>query len=335
VPGKRSSKARAAGPADRVVVFKGKDEYLRALHTEKLVEQIRDERGDAETIRFDGAAEEPASVLDECRSLDLMMRHKVVIVDDAEKLVRESARPLFERYAENPPESATLVLRSGAWRAGKLDKLVQKVGSIVSCDALRPDQAAAWAVQRAKKRHNAELDRDAAALLVDRLGTDLGRIDSETGKLAAAAEADGSSAITADHVRELVGRTREEEAWAVQSRLLAGPEEALAAVREALGPWRQPPVMVMFACVDLARKLHGASRLLAQGVPPQGVAKELKLWGASRDLVLSAARSVPPTAAARTLRTLIGLDRDAKSGVIGPELAPELAAIEFARLTAR
>jgi DNA polymerase-3 subunit delta len=333
---RRAASPTAASPSDQLVVFKGKDDYLRSLHTEKLVEEIRQERGEVETVRFDGATADPADVLDECRSFDLMMRPKVVVVDEAEKLVKESARPLFERYAENPPESAVLVLRSGNWRAGKLDKLIKSVGSIIDCKPLDPPQAINWAAARARKRHEAAIEPAAAALLVERLGTDLGRIDSEVAKLAAAATADpNADSITVDHVRQLVGATREEEAWAIQARLLAGPEEALAAVREALGSWRQPPVMVMFACVDLGRKVHGASRLLAQGVPPQGVAKQLKLWGDSRDAVLAAGRRVDPERAARSLRRLVGLDRDAKSGVIRPEVAPELAAMEFASLSVR
>ena len=335
---KTSTKKAGAGLPDasaKVVVFHGKDEFLRSIHTERLVALLRETHGEIDTIRFDGASDAPADILDECRSFDLMMRPKVVVVDDAEKVVKDSSRALFERYAESPPDSATLVLRSGAWRAGNLDKLIKKVGAIVKCDSLGPADAAQWARARATKRHDATLDPRAAAALIDRLGCDLGRIDSELGKLAAAAAAGGDATITPDLVGELVGRTREEEVWAIQARLLDGPEAALGAVREALGPWRQPPVMVMYACVDLLRKIHGAARLAAQGTPPQQIGKSLKLWGDSQRAVMGAARTVSPDAAAAALRRVIGLDRDAKSGTIRPEIAPELAAMEFARLLAR
>ncbi len=332
-----SKKAPAALPdaSAKVVVFHGKDEYLRAIHTERLVGLLREAHGEIDTIRFDGASDLPADILDECRSFDLMMRPKVVVVDEAEKVVKEGSRALFERYAEAPPESATLVLRSGAWRAGNLDKLIKKVGAVVKCDPLGPGEAAQWAVARAKKRHGTGLEPRAAGALVERLGCDLGRIDSEVAKLAAAAAAEGSETISAELVSELVGRTREEEVWAIQSRLLAGPEEALGAVRDAIGVWRQPPVMVMYACVDLLRKIHGAARLGAQGVSPQQISKSLRLWGDSQRAVMGAARAVSPEAAAGALRRVIGLDRDAKSGVVRPEIAPELAAMEFVRLLAR
>ena len=320
----------------RVVVLHGKDDYLRSLHTDRLVGLLRDAHGDLDTLRYDGNSDRPADILDECRSFDLMMRPKVVIVDDAEKVVKDSARALFERYAESPPESATLILRSGAWRPGNLDKLIKKVGAIVKCDTLSPGEAVQWAAGRAVKRHEATIEPAAAVALIERLGCNLGRIDSELAKLAAAAAADGDPVtITTKHVSDLVGRTREEEVWAIQSRLLAGPEEALGAVREALGPWRQPPVMVMYACVDLLRKVHGASKLAAQGEPPQQISKSLKLWGDSQRAVMGAARQIKPDAAAAALRRVIGLDRDAKSGTIRPEIAPELAAMEFARLLAR
>ena len=333
---KKSSRSKAGaglpGADARVVVFHGKDEYLRAVHTDRLVGLLREAHGEIDTVRFDGATDAPADILDECRSFDLMMRPKAVIVDEAEKVVKESSRALFERYAESPPESATLILRSGAWRPGNLDKAIRKVGAVVKCDPLGPAEAAQWAAGRCRKRHGAELEPEATRVLVERLGTDLGRIDSELGKLSTAT---GGEPITADRVRELVGRTREEEVWAIQSRLFGGPEEALAAVREAIGPWRQPPVMVMYACVDLLRKVHGAARLSAQGVPPGQIGKSLKLWGASQRAVMGAAGRVDPERAAAALRRVIGLDQGAKSGAIRPEVAPELAAMEFARLLGR
>jgi len=333
---KKSSRSTAGASLPdagaRVVVLHGKDEYLRAVHTERLVGLLREAHGEIDTIRFDGAGDSPADILDECRSFDLMMRPKAVIVDEAEKVVKDSSRALFERYAESPPESATLILRSGAWRPGNLDKAIKKVGAVVKCDPLGPGEAAQWAAGRCQKRHGATLEPDAARLLVERLGSDLGRIDSELGKLATAS---GGEPISADRVRELVGKTREEEVWAIQSRLFGGPEEALAAVREAIGPWRQPPVMVMYACVDLLRKVHGAARLSAQGVPAGQIGKSLKLWGASQRAVMGAAGRVDPERAAAALRRVIGLDQGSKSGAIRPEVAPELAAMEFARLLGR
>jgi len=336
---RKTSSKKAGNPlpdADaKVVVFHGKDEYLRSIHTDRLVGLLRDAHGEIDVIRFDGASDQPADILDECRSFDLMMRPKAVVVDEAEKVVKESARALFERYAESPPESATLILRSGAWRPGNLDKAIKKVGAVVKCDPLGPAEAAQWARARSSKRHEFPLDARAAAALVDRLGCDLGRIDSELGKLAAAAAAGGAEAIGVELVDELVGRTREEEVWAIQSRLLGGPEEALSAVRDALGAWRQPPVMVMYACVDLLRKVHGAAKLASQGTPPQQISKSLRLWGDSQRAVMGAARSIKPDDAAAALRRVIGLDKDAKSGAIRPEIAPELAAMEFARLLGR
>ena len=118
-------------------------------------------------------------MLDECRSFDLMQRQKLVVVENADKLVAGDNRPLIERYASAPADHSTLALKAGKWNRGNLDKLIEKVGVIVKCEPPSAADAAKWAYHRALKRHDADLDKDAAVALVERVGVDLGRIDTE------------------------------------------------------------------------------------------------------------------------------------------------------------
>lgn len=304
----------ALDPKGRVFVFYGKDAFLRADYTRKLREKVEEAQGEVESIHFDGTRDALADVLDECRSFGLMQQHKLVVVESADQLVKGESRPLLERYAEHAPEGATLVLRCDTWHAGKLDKMIVAGGGEVhKCEGLAPNEAVAWAIGRAKEFHAAALERDAAMLLVDRVG-ELGRIDSELAKLALEAP---KGKITRAQVAEAVGATREEEVWSIQSMILsAGPEELLTRLRAILDNTKQDQsVVTMWACMDLCRKLHLASRGLSQGQSPQAVAGALKLWGPSRDALMAAARRVHPATAAKLLSLAVEADRKSKSGL--------------------
>lgn len=339
---------KAASPglnADcRVVLLAGSEQFLALEHTKALRDKLAERFGEVDVVRFDGTTASAAEVLDECRSFGLMQQHKLVVVDTADQLVKADNRPLLERYAANPASDATLVLRATKWNKGKLDDLIAAAGAIVPCEPPPPEKAAAWSVARCTKRHRATLDPQAAIALVERVGADLGRLDSELGKLAAiaaAAAADAGHAsdhpvITPELVARFVGVSREEEVWGVQATLLmAPPAAALAHVRELLDVSKQPPTLLTYAMTDLARKVYGAAAALQQRTNEFETAKALKLWGPTRDAVLAAGRGVAPSAALALFDACVQSDLRQKTGLGAADRAVDLLALRFGHTFAR
>jgi DNA polymerase III subunit delta len=315
----------------RVVIIQGKEAFLRTQRTTEVREALHAHFGGVDVFTFDGNTAVAADVLDECRSFGLIAQHKLVIVDEAEELVKDDVRPLFERYAEAPCEGATLVLRGGNWRAGKLDKLVDAVGVVITCTPPTDNDAQKWAVERARVEHRARLDPEAASMLVMRVGAELGKIDTELGKLAAAAG--DAAVITPKLVSDFVGPSREEKAWNIQYSLLTGsPEQAMQHLRYVLDVSREPPQLLMYAFVDLARKVHGASRALRQGAKFNDVTRALKLWGPSVEPVMNAAKNASPERALRLLRDCVQADVRSKSGLGDTERTLERLVVRFANL---
>jgi DNA polymerase-3 subunit delta len=312
--GASKSGSSQPGAEHRIVVLVGKELFLRTQYTSMLKEKLEQEHGEIDVFKFEGEQTDLAEVLDECRSFGLMATHKMVIVDEADSFVNATTRPMLERYAEGPSDQATLVLRAGKWNKGKLDDAIGTCGIIVKCDAVDEGTACRWVIKRARTAYNAEIDPRTAAGLVERLGADLGRIDSELGKLAVGAGK--GNPITQQMVTELVGLTREEEVWAIQSYLLCGdPNRALSELRVILGNSpRDNSVPVVFACSDLARKLMGASEALAQGVNGNVIGKELKLWPAeSKDTILRTAKRLGPNRARALFDQCVAADVASKS----------------------
>lgn len=326
-------------PSTRILVLHGGEDFLRSEYLRRLEGVLETAHGGFERFDFDGATTEVSVVLDELRSYGLMQSHKLVVVDAADQLLTgrdamgggSGPRQLLEHYAQQPMAEATLVLRSSRWNRGKLDKLIEKVGTLIKCDEPTAGQAAAWCVERAKKRLGATLARDAATLLVDRIGTSLGRLDTELAKLAAGATTDP---ITIDRalVLDLVGRSREEEAWAIQSAILqGGSSKALATLRDLRSVARISEVLIIWALLDLARKVHDAAQLLAQGSPPRGVAKAIGLWGPSEGPVLAAAGNLGPARAAGLLHEVMGAAEGLRKGKRGgPDRTLEALTVRMA-----
>jgi DNA polymerase-3 subunit delta len=334
-----SSGRRELTAADRVVVLIGKEPFLQAEYVGQVRAALEKAHGEGgvDTVRFDGATTAAADVLDECRTFGLMQQHKLVVVDAAEQLVKEESRGLVERYAESPSENATLVLRAERWYPGKLDKLVEEVGAVIKFEEISAGQAAAWAVRRAEKKHGATLERDAAELLVDRIGAELGRLDSEIAKLAlCAAVGDCPPVITRAVVEEMVGTTREEEAWVVQESLLeslarGSAAPGIARVRAILDHSRKDAaVPLSWACMDLARKLHAAGRGMREGADPWALAGKLKLWPQERkEAVLAAAKKVDAGSLRELLRRAVEMDQRFKSGLGEADRGMEVMAVRF------
>jgi len=317
MPKRTSSKApsRAPKPGDRVVALVGKELFLRQEYTAQLRAGLEASGGAVDTVRFDGSSASAADVLDECRSFGLLAGHKLVVVDDADQILNQGTRPLFERYCASPSEGATLVLRAEKWHKSKLDDLITAAGAFCRCDEVPEPTALKWAGKRAKHAYGVTLDDQAARLLIDRLGCDLGRMDTELGKLAASAGEGGT--ITRESVIELVGQSREEELWAVQAELLSGdPARAIGYIRRLLdhAP-RDAAVPITYACVDLARKLAGASAGLRSGADVRSMSAALRLWGPSQQAVLGAAKRMSPAAARRLLHEAVDADAGQKSGL--------------------
>ncbi|MCC6320416.1 MAG: DNA polymerase III subunit delta [Phycisphaerales bacterium] len=351
--------------AARFVILHGKERFLQDQYLRTLREDLSRKHGAEgfDTVRFDGqqGARILADIMDECRSFGLMQQHKIVLIDNAEMLVKaddddapppppkavgkkqprtasHSPREVLEAYTERPSDGATLVLRAATWRPGNLDKAVAAMpagsGSVIKCEPPSFDDAANWATRRCKARHNSTIDLDAARALVHAAGVDLGRIDTELEKLALAAGGDGSP-ITLDLVERMVGKTRQEEFFAIQGSLLSGDAaRVLGHLRELIEVSRQDPVPIAWAYIEAARKLHLASRAAAEGRDVGRLQYQLKVFGPGADQMMAnlakLSRQVSPVLAATMLRRAVQMDAGNKSGLGEPVRNLEVMALAFA-----
>jgi DNA polymerase III delta subunit len=332
--------AEPLDPSMRFVILHGKDQFLLVERLKRFREALEKHFEGLSRFDFDGGSARLVDVLDELRTFGLMSAHKLIVVDKADQfLANEDTRRALERYAEQPMQEATLVLRAESWRPGNLDKIVAKCGAVLKCEPPDAGQAKSWVAARAAKEHRIAIEPDAVDALVDRVGNDLQRLDSELAKFGCylATEPEATRRVTRALVTALTGQTREEAAWEVQEAVLGGrPAEAILKVRELIEISQAPEQLIIWSLVDLSRKLHDAARMLAEGQQEQAVARQVKLWGPSSAPTLRAARQLGPARAARLFDEAIDLDRRSKSGLAGelPRTLEAFVAGVSARLAA-
>jgi DNA polymerase III delta subunit len=365
---KKSSPSGDAGGISaetRMLILHGSDRFLQDEKMEALTSAMVKAHGKdgVDVIRFEGQSGPRilADVLDECRSTGLMQQHKIVVIDNAELVIKETEeeappppkaagkkrapaphtpREVLENYAADPSPSATLVLRAATWRPGNLDKAVNAIGGVFKCEPMSDAEAISWAQKRAKESHKTSVDAKAAGALVAAVGTELGRIDTELEKLALAAGGEGAP-ITLDLIETMTGQTREEEKFFVIGESLletgaVGPRAALAELRNLIDVSRHDAVAIGWAYMDAAKRVHMAAAAVKQGTPLKSLARPLKIWGfgAEFDRKLGAmevaARATGPARAARLFNAVVAADAANKSSLGEPVRNLEVLTVRFA-----
>jgi DNA polymerase-3 subunit delta len=315
---KKSTSRKAANVSTdtRILVLFGPEQMVMQEHMDTLKAAITKAHGDYEVFRFDGKTATLADVFDELRGYSLMSTYKLVIVDDAEQFVK-AHRAALERYAESVVDHATLVLRTPAWHKGNLDKKIAKVGAVIKCEPPKPPEAARWLVERAKSHHDSELKQNAASALVERVGPHLMLLEAELGKLAVMSS-DG--VIDLKLVDSAVGQSSDAKAWVMQEPLLMGmarhsAKTPLEMVRELIDLAGHDPVPVMWAAMDLCRKLSVAWAMKASGQSDKAIGKAMRLWGAQVRPFMDVVRKLDAATATRLLQTSLRVDARTKSGL--------------------
>ncbi len=242
-----------------VAVF-GDDAYLRRESIATLARMASEgEDEPIEPLRFAGDRAALADVLDELRTLPFLCGRRLVVVEDADAFVT-AHRSELESYAERPSETGMLILSLKQWRSNtRLAKVVEKTGLAVDCSTPPerdlPLRLTAWS----KARLGASLDADAARLLLDLVGPEMGLLASELEKLAIAVGE--TKRIGRVDVARLVGAGRVETIWkAIEAATTGHPREALEDVDRLMAAGEHP-VGLLAAISASLRKVHHAGRL--------------------------------------------------------------------------
>ena len=254
-----------------VYALVGPDALMRQEAMQDILKQMP---SDAQRVDVDGETAELADVLDDLRSFAMFGGGKVVSVRNADEFVSRF-REQLEDYVAKPSDSATLVMRFDSLPSNqRIYKAISKSGQIVPCQP--PKDLKGWIVQRGKGEHKLTIHPQAAELLADFLGDDLGRIDNELAKLALTVP---SGKIGPDEVGQSVAFQREREMWDLTNALAGGdPAEAVRRWRQLVQGDSSAEFRAVAWLVSWLENVRKALAMLKQGQNAFTIGQALRIW---------------------------------------------------------
>lgn len=246
-----------------VVSIFGDEPFLKGLVIEQLRQRVlAGDDGEFSLTRFDGRSAEWRSVSDELATVGLFGGgRRLIVVDDADDFVADH-RSQLEDYTARPSRTATLALVVGSFASNtRLYKAVAAGGLAIECKAPPQAQLIKWLATWAKQRHGAKLERDAAELMVETIGPELGLIDQELAKLAAAA---GGQSIGPELVQKLVGGWRAKTAWDMLDAAVEGRSRQALVELDRLLLSGENPIGVLAQIGASLRRFAAATRFIEQ-----------------------------------------------------------------------
>lgn len=299
-------------PDRPVYALFGDDPFLKAEARQVILARLVGDDDSPALSRFAGDSAALADVLDELRTLPFLAPRRIVVVEAADTFVTAHRREL-EAYVESPAATGVLVLELRLWAGNtKLAKLVDKVGAALECKAPAERDLARLLQKLAEVRHQTRLDPEAARLLVELVGNELGVLNAEIDKLATAVTA--KRRIEPPDVARNVRAGRVETIWNALDAATTGDGARAVTLLDRLIDSGESPIGLLAAMAANLRKLYYAGELRRRKLPPAEAAKAagIPAWGEAVDKMTRQHRHLGPTRVGDLPRLLLRADLDMK-----------------------
>lgn len=275
-------------PKMRFVVLSGKEPFLLSEYTKQIIESLKKQFSSIDQIVFNGKNTSAIEILDEARTWGLLGSHKLVIVDEADELLKDSkefnVRHLFEKYASRPNQDTTILFRSSIWRKGNLDKAIVSCGGMVFLiPSVNDNFASAWCQKRFFSKYQINISSQACDLLVKRVGSELTKLDSEIGKLSTGV----TNKIEVEDIKKRIRVSKEEEIWELQKAIASGQVSyAIKKLNELQEISGYPNTLMIWSVMEMLKKIYEASLLFDKKENIQTIKKKCNMWGSSGEKLL-------------------------------------------------
>lgn len=309
----KKPKSHDIGP---IVALYGNERYLQTSAFDVLKQVVLD-GDDLGLTRFDGKNADLKTVCDELLTVSMWGEKRLVVIDDADDFVSQN-RSGLEKYVDKPARKSVLVLIVKKWpKTTRLAKAVAKVGLDIHCDPLKGAELMRWLTQTSQELHEKTISRDAAQLMVELAGNDLGLLERELAKLAAFVG--DLETIGAEDVSQLVGGWKTETTWAMVNALRDGRIGSALSYLNALLDAGEAPQKILGGLNFVFRKLATAVEGSRSGTPLRAALSQAGVFPRDIQPTEQFLRRIGRSNAEKFLTHLLQADGDLKGNARLPE----------------
>lgn len=294
-------------PTGPVVVLFGSVRYLKQAAIDLLKKQILgdDDDDDLGLCSFVGKETDLKTIRDELSMVSMWGETRIIMVDDADTFVKDH-RAGLEKYLEAPAKKSILVLVVNKWlKTTKLAKKVKKIGLELECADLKGAGLSRWITETAAT-HDKKISRDAAALLTELAGNDLGLLNQEISKLAD--YTGDNDRITPEDVKSLVGGWKLQTTWEMLDAVRSGNINFALTSLEKLLIAGEAPQRILGGITFQYRKIAEATELSRGGMPLNAALKQAGVFFRDIDATARYLKRIGRPQASRIIRTLAETD---------------------------
>ena len=309
-----------------VYLLMGEEPYYPDLVCDAIVENCLQEweKDFNETICY-GADVDADTVITAARRFPMMAERQLVVVKEAQAMKSLEDLAL---YCQKPLDSTVLVILLHGASADKrrsLYKTALKTGVVVESAALRDYEMPQWIAQYYRER-GLDIDPEAAVLLAESAGTDLGKIAVETDKLLKNLP-EGSTRVSVQDIEKNVGISRQFSVFELTKAL--SYRDARSALRISAHIGEAPRFAMPMAVSALFTHFY---RILKYGVflsvnRPADTSAKAKLLGVNPFFMKeydTAVRNYPLPRCMKAVSLLCDYDYKGKGGSAGEATPGEL-----------
>jgi DNA polymerase-3 subunit delta len=268
-----------------VYVCFGDEAYLLQQLMNRLEQKFTtDDTKEFAIVRYDLNETAIDAVLEDALTPPFLVEKKIIYATNAKFLSGETVRSKVEHraealveYAYNPMESTILVVSLVGSNLDERKKIVKSLKEHAAClqmNRMRLEELPAWVIDNARAR-GVTVERDAAQLLVERVGDNLQNLIVEIEKLGLFAGK--GVAVDVAIVESLSVKKLEDVVFALADSVAERKvDRALATYYDLLSQKEQPVVIVILIGRHLRIMLQ-TQELSGQGLSPAQIASQLKL----------------------------------------------------------
>lgn len=303
----------------RVFVLYGVERHLLGKVQQFLLKQFLGdgEDDDLGETRFSGKDAELKAVIDELSTVSMWGDQRVVIVENADDFVSKN-RAALERYVESPAKKSIFVLNVSKWpKNTKLAKKVAKTGLAIECSEMKGARLNRWLVATARDEYGKQLSADAATLMIDLAGNQLGLLSQELAKLTS--YVGENERISPDDVRKLVGGWKAETTWTMINAVRDAKMDTAFTCLEKLLVAGEAPQRILGGINFVFRKVAHATEYSRGGASLKVSLRKAGIFPNDVDATSRYLRRIGRPKAERILTHLITADKNMKGGSRVPD----------------